>query len=380
MKNQCFSKNTLSKRKELKHKQKKENRQNYYFCHLNRRCFVKYLKIIYCKYKNKMKNNILEIVFIDEEVQILTDLAKYITINPIKNTELYCHQVKNLCEHIPERIKTYLDNFKKNNKYSCILFKNFPIDLQKIVSTPSTNHDSVGSTTLFSKIQAILVSYISDIIAYEGECSGYLFQDIVPIESMSKEQVSVGSSIELEIHTEQAFSKLKPDLLSLACLRSNRDAFTYILPVKHILHHISKETHDLLLKPLWNFGIDLSFKINNNEFIDGDIRGPFPILQYHNNVPYLLFDQNLITGITPEANMIIKELIEIYYNYRLKYCLQSGDILIINNNIAVHGRSPFKAQYDGNDRFLVRCFGTYDLDKSLYARTHNSRVIEAIYS
>ena len=327
-----------------------------------------------------MEKNIVEIRFTNEEIDTLKELVKYITINPTKNTELYCHQVKNLCEHIPERIKKELDNFKKESKYSCILFKDFPIDTSKLVSTPETNRNSIGSSTLISKIQALLVSYISDLIAYEGEGYGYLFQDIVPIESMSKEQVSVGSDIELEIHTEQAFSKLKPDLLCLTCLRSNSDAFTYILPVNHILHYISKETHDLLLQPLWNFGIDLSFKINNDEFIDGNIRGPFPILQHYDNKPYLLFDQNLISGITPQATKIISEIIEIYYTHRLKHCLQPGDILIINNNIAVHGRSPFKAKYDGYDRFLVRCFGLYNLDKSLYARTHNSRVVEAIYS
>ena len=34
---------------------------------------------------------------------------------------------------------------------------------------------------------------------------------------MENNQTSVGSTIELEVHTEQAFSRLKPDLLSLGC-------------------------------------------------------------------------------------------------------------------------------------------------------------------
>jgi alpha-ketoglutarate-dependent taurine dioxygenase len=34
--------------------------------------------------------------------------------------------------------------------------------------------------------------------------------------------------------------------------------------------------------------------------------------------------------------------------------LGSGDLLIIDNLQAVHGRRPFKARYDGSDRWLRR--------------------------
>jgi alpha-ketoglutarate-dependent taurine dioxygenase len=34
--------------------------------------------------------------------------------------------------------------------------------------------------------------------------------------------------------------------------------------------------------------------------------------------------------------------------------LEPGDVLIINNRRVVHGRRPFKARYDGTDRWLKR--------------------------
>jgi hypothetical protein len=34
--------------------------------------------------------------------------------------------------------------------------------------------------------------------------------------------------------------------------------------------------------------------------------------------------------------------------------LKTGDLLLINNHKAVHGRKPFKARYDGTDRWLQR--------------------------
>ena len=64
----------------------------------------------------------------------------------------------------------------------------------------------------------------------------------------------------------------------------------------------------------------------------------------------------------------------------LSGCEKSFDQLEKDNNRAVHGRSSFSPKYDGNDRFLIRCFSTFDLEKSAYARPNNGRMISAIYS
>jgi hypothetical protein len=49
--------------------------------------------------------------------------------------------------------------------------------------------------------------------------------------------------------------------------------------------------------------------------------------------------------------------------------LEAGDILMIDNYKVVHGRQPFKANYDGRDRWLKRINVTRDLRKS---RAHRS--------
>ena len=81
-----------------------------------------------------------------------------------------------------------------------------------------------------------------------------------------------------------------------------------------------------------------------------------------------------------DQDNIIKKIVTIYYNHRIKINLQPGDIIILDNNRVVHGRSSFIAKYDGTDRFLVRCFATLNYEKSKYARPNDSRVISAIYS
>ena len=319
-----------------------------------------------------------------KEINILTNIASKIKSNPSQTPNLFCKETKELSNGIPENIKQKLTNFAKYGfpETGFLLFKNVPIDNNdfKLGKTPETNNTKTGERTILAKIQALFMQYISEMIAYEAEGYGRLFQDIVPIKSMATEQTSVGSNIELEVHIEQAFSKLRPDIISLGCLKGDKDAFTYILPVKKIIDNLNKKDQSTLYEPLWKTGVDLSFKINGHEFIEGDIRGPLAILNGSKEDPTLIFDQDLMFGITEESNKMVKNITDIYYHNRIQHNLQPGEIILLDNNRAIHGRSPFYPKYDGNDRILVRAFGTFDYEKSNYARATDSRTISAIYS
>jgi L-asparagine oxygenase len=318
-----------------------------------------------------------------EETTSLIKLAECITAHPSNSPDFFCRQAKEQSEKLPLRIKTILKNFAtKGSESGFLLIQGITINPNKIPKTPEGNNYKVGEKTLLAKIQAILVSAIGEMIAYEAECYGNLFQDIVPLKTMEKAQTSLGSNAELEIHTEQAFSKLKPDILSLACLRGDTNAYTHIFPVHTILNNLTTEEKALLREPLWYTGVDLSFKLNNNDFLDGDLRGPLPIISGPPTDPTLIFDQDLMKGTTKESTNVIKKIIDIYYQYKIRHNLKRGEILLIDNNRALHGRSAFKPKYDGEDRFLIRCFATFDLLKSEYARedSTSSRTIKAIYS
>jgi L-asparagine oxygenase len=315
------------------------------------------------------------------DIKDLTDLAIQITANPVDDPDLFCRQSTALSKFISIHIYASLLQFTKvGTNTGFLLFKNFPVDNDSIPQTPEGNTFNIGGNTLLARVQSILLSAISELISYEAECMGSLFQDVVPIQSMEKQQTSLSSDIELEIHTEQAFSQLRPDILSLACLRGDPNAHTYVLPVYNILENISIHERSILKMPLWKTGVDLSFKMQCSDFIDGDVRGPLSILYGKENDPFLLFDQDLMTGTTPRANALIKDICNIYYKNRNYYCLEPGDIILIDNRRAVHGRSSYVPKYDGNDRFLIRCFSTLDYEKSEYARSGGSRMVSAIYS
>jgi len=332
---------------------------------------------------NKEIHDINTIELDKQELHTLINLTKQLNISPSDNPELFCKRAKELSEKIPERIKYILNQFKeKGNKNGFLLVKNIILPESELPLTPFGNNEMVGEKTTLARIQAILINVIGEMVAYEAEGYGRLFQDVVPIKNMESVQTSLGSNTELEIHTEQAFSKLRPDILGLACLRGDENALTYILPVSKIVDNCNSEEIKRLYEPLWKTGVDLSFKINGYEFIEGDIRGPLSILNFSKTKddPFLIFDEDLMTGLTEDSQQMVEKIVYIYYKHRIAHNLQPCEIIFIDNNRAVHGRSPFSPMYDGLDRFLVRCFATYDFEKSSYARPNGGRIISAIYS
>jgi len=287
-----------------------------------------------------------------------------------------------LKHRIPCNIQFLLDNFLKNRSSNgYVLLQNVDIN-ESYPPTPDGNNNFISEKTNFAKIIAILNQYLGEMVSYEAECFGRLFQDMVPKKSLSNSQTSLSSNVELEIHTEQAFSDLRPDILTLGCIRGDENTITYILPVNVLLDKMDALKIKLLREPLWKIGVDLSFKMNNTDFIHGDIRGPIPIIYGYESDPLFVFDQDLMTGITEEAEQLKQEVIDIYYKYRYSYVLKPGDVIFIDNKRAVHGRSPFTPKFDGSDRFIIRSFVTLDLNQSVHARNNvmNARMIEAKYS
>ena len=229
------------------------------------------------------------------------------------------------------------------------LYKNIPTG--PIPPTPHRNDLNIGATTLLARNQRAILESYAPLVSYKEECNGSFFQDIVPVRSLSGLQTSTSSETPLEIHTEQAFSEDRPTFLSLACLRGDPGAVTYILTLEEILKHLTEEEVSLLKKPLWMCGVDLSFVLGGAE---DKLKGHMSILSGDSSE--IVFDQDLMMGVTPEADKMIQRIVDIWDAHKTGIVLETGDILVIYNRMALHGRSKFNPRYDGTDRFLIRAF------------------------
>jgi alpha-ketoglutarate-dependent taurine dioxygenase len=78
-------------------------------------------------------------------------------------------------------------------------------------------------------------------------------------------------------------------------------------------------------------------------------------------------------GVDSEAQDALEELQRVVAEHEQHVVLEAGDLLVVDNNVAVHGRSPFTPRFDGTDRWLQRTFVVTDLAPS--AADRNGRII-----
>ena len=89
--------------------------------------------------------------------------------------------------------------------------------------------------------------------------------------------------------------------------------------------------------------------------------------------PTSTFDADLMVGVDDEARDALECLRQAIRRDHIGVTLRSGDLLVIDNAVAVHGRSSFPARFDGTDRWIQRTFVVADLAAS--AEERRGRII-----
>jgi hypothetical protein len=140
-----------------------------------------------------------------DEIKTLKYLASLLEENPSTHPELFCKESKSISNFIPKRIKNLLINFANyGSETGYLLIKTINMDNISLPITPPKNSYKIGEKTELAKIQSILLHFFSEMIAYEAECYGSLFQDVVPVKDMKV--VTVPKPITAEIDDEFGFS------------------------------------------------------------------------------------------------------------------------------------------------------------------------------
>jgi L-asparagine oxygenase len=217
---------------------------------------------------------------------------------------------------------------------------------------PSWSEARPEATALWDASLLLIASAMGRAFGWEGQQAGRLVHDIVPSKGHEHEQTGASSSVELSAHTEDAFHPGRANLLLLACLR-NRDAVpTSLASVRHA--RLSAIERALLERPALPILPDDSY---DETAADDAVAAP--------EVATLWDGEG---GLRIRYDPAYTPLEQAGGDYRAAYDwlggelarvavdvpLEQGDVLVIDNDVAVHGRVPFQARYDGTDRWLKR--------------------------
>jgi len=234
-------------------------------------------------------------------------------------------------------------------------------------------------------------SLLGDCIGWATQQEGHLVHDILPIKGMEHEQLGSGSEELLWWHTEDAFHSFRGDYLGMLCLRNPDAVPTTFAPLDGMA--LDPAHQRLLFEPRYTIRPDESHLRKNisdagriDDALDGSYHrieemnsSPEKIAIFHGDVqaPYARIDPYFMDPVAdPEAQSALDALIADIGGRIHNVALAGGDFCFIDNFQSVHGRAPFKARYDGKDRWLKRINVARDLRKSRAARqSPSSRVI-----
>ncbi|MEZ5216909.1 MAG: TauD/TfdA family dioxygenase [Ilumatobacteraceae bacterium] len=223
--------------------------------------------------------------------------------------------------------------------------------------TPDTPSDPAAVTTQPGRTEHTLLSVgavLGEPVGYLPELGGRLIQDLCPVPAASDRQTSTSSRSTLMFHTEAAFHPHRPSYLLLACRRADHEgvAATTFTALADVLGDLDDDTVAVLRSPRFRLFPDESYLDGK----PGRWTAPVPVLRVEAGRTSLVFDADLLRPEDAEAATALETLRHAVDHRQQAIFLRPGDLLVIDNDVVVHGRSPFPARFDGRDRWLQRAF------------------------
>jgi Fe(II)/alpha-ketoglutarate-dependent arginine beta-hydroxylase len=334
------------------------------------------------------------LVLTDDEIAeirrlVCTLTAKYTSVE----SEAFLEDADVLAHELPVGIRRTLRQFRLHEPASAMcLIKGWPVDQKGVGPTPvHWNAKGPANPTLEEETVLILFgSLLGDLIAWSTQQDGRILHDVLPIKGHEHEQLGSGSEELLWWHVEDAFHPYRGDYLGLMCVRNPDRVATTFSSVSRA--QVSPEDRRLLSEPHYTIRPDESHlpKNRGRGAVDVLVQRAYtriermknsperiPVLFGDAEAPYVRLDPYFMDPVeSREAQRALDAFVSSVQTQLEDAVLEAGDICFIDNYQGVHGRKPFKARYDGADRWLKRINVARDLRKSRDARrTPSSRVL-----
>lgn len=288
-------------------------------------------------------------------------------------------QLPLLAAELPLRLREFLRRFSLDELDGCCVISGLLADDERIGPTPDDWQGRESPKPEFpEEMQLPLYSaLLGEPFGWSTQQDGHFVNDVFPVRKYETERLGTGSKTQLTLHTEDAFHPYRADYILLSALRNPNQVPTTVAELD--IEQLSSDHLDVLFEERFRVIPDTSHLPKNNAIRSEADRAyfrrierlttesaPASLLFGSRERPFLRFDE---THMSPregdtEARAAFDALRAHLLDSRYSCHLDAGDLLIINNHRAVHGRDPFTPKYDGTDRWLKRINVTTDLRKS----------------
>ncbi|MFJ8628654.1 guanitoxin biosynthesis L-enduracididine beta-hydroxylase GntD [Kitasatospora sp. NPDC093550] len=298
-------------------------------------------------------------------------------------------------QELPRRLRAELNEFRLAERSGTLVVSGLRVEDAALGATPSERRGKPApSPSLRQDIAFFLIgSVLGDPIGWATQQDGLIMHDVYPVRSHENDQIGWGSAETLSWHTEDAFHPLRTDYLGLMCLRNPDGVETTVADIADV--ELDEETRAALSEPRFRIlpddahrggaqpagAADREERLRRRALdrVERALEQPDPLAVLFGDPddPYLVIDPYYMQGVHGDEEQRVLDAAGAAIDRALTgVVLEPGDIVFLDNYRVVHGRKPFRARYDGTDRWLRRLNIARDLRKSReYRLSASSRVI-----
>jgi hypothetical protein len=231
------------------------------------------------------------------------------------------------------------------------VLRGLPVDDGEIGPTPGSWATAGDRAAAWDVILLLLATAMGRPIAWDGQQEGRFVHNIVPAPGHEQEQTGASSTVLLSPHTEDAFHPGRAHLLLLACMRNHDAVATTAAGIRKV--RLAPDDVALLSRPVLPILPDDAY---------AEARGfageppKVPVLWRTEDGPTLRYDPAYtpLDQAPADYRAAYGRLTAELERVSVAVALEPGDVLVVDNDQAVHGRVPFTPRYDGTDRWLKR--------------------------
>ncbi|HEY5941288.1 MAG TPA: TauD/TfdA family dioxygenase [Solirubrobacterales bacterium] len=261
---------------------------------------------------------------------------------------------------MPSGVVEEIGAYMKSPEADFALVKHHMIRDHDLGETPIRQKDPTTTKTSLEYEMVVMLygSILGSVFGWSTQQEGHIVNDIIPMESFADQQVGASSKVELAWHTEDAYHPGRADFICLFCLRNPTGAPTTVASIVDINSH--QELPAALFEPCVRIAADdaqaAGAEAAGIEDWTEAAAKPIPILSQNGSGLQMCVDPAYmsVAGDEEEVRDAVTGFCQTIDEHLTEVVLKPGDLLIVNNHRAVHGRRPFKPTYSGRDRWLKR--------------------------
>ena len=300
-------------------------------------------------------------------------------------------------DELPRSLRLAVNDFRLAEESGLFVLSGLPVHDDELGPTPSQWKDkrTSPSTSAHDFAFFLVACLLGEPIGWATQQDGRIMHDIFPMAEHAHEQIGWGSGELLAWHTEDAYHPMRTDYLGLMCLRNPDGVETTVADIADA--ELDEPTRALLFEERFLILPDDSHRSANQvgaaggdprverlrqrsrERVDSALAAPRPVAVLFGSPdsPYVRVDPFYMRDLHDGPEQAALDKLGAAVDAAMTgVALRPGDICFIDNYRMVHGRKPFRARFDGTDRWLRRLNIARDLRKSRALRlSAASRVI-----